>query len=411
MSALGVPAFRRLWLAGMVCDTGDWLLLVSLPILVYQLTGSTLGTAVAFLIELVPPVLLAPLAGWLADHLERRRTLVVVSLAQAAALLPLLVSHALITVYAVIAVQATLATLFEPAKNALLPTLVGPDQLVSANSMVGLNQNLGRLIGGPLGGLLLAFGELPAIVAVDAASFLLAALLILGIRPAGPAPVVGAARSGAVTSRPRVGRALAVVALAGVAQGLFVVLFVVFVARVLHGDAAETGLLRGVQAIGAIGGGLLLALTGRVRPGRLAGYAALGFGVLDLAVWNAPRLSTAEPLYVVLFIAVGAPGIAMTTGMVSFLQESTVEGQRGRVFAMFGAASAVGQGVGELAGGVLGDRLGVINVLNGQAGLCLLAGALGLAWLGTPGRPLRRRATPAAEDRAGIILAAGLDQR
>jgi len=130
---------------------------------VYQLTGSTLGTAYAFLIELAPAVLLAPLAAYLADRVNRRALLMVVSLTQAAA---------------------------------LLPTLVGPDQLLAANSLVGLNQNLGRLIGGPLGGLLLAFGELRAIVAVDSASFLLALLLIARVRatPAAAAPASSAHR-------------------------------------------------------------------------------------------------------------------------------------------------------------------------------------------------------------------------
>ena len=62
MTALQSQGFRRLWLAGLISDTGDWLLLVSLPILVYRYTGSALGTSVAFLVELVPPVALAPLA-------------------------------------------------------------------------------------------------------------------------------------------------------------------------------------------------------------------------------------------------------------------------------------------------------------------------------------------------------------
>src|SRR5262249_1150867 len=158
-------------------------LLAALPIVVFQITGSTLGTATAFLIELVPPVVLSPIAGVLADRFDRRRTLIVVSLAQAAALLPLpFVAHghaALTWIYARIATQSALATLFEPTKNALLPTLVDADRLVSANSLVGLNQNIGRLVGAPLGGiLLLAGGGLGTIAVVDAATFLAAVAFI-----------------------------------------------------------------------------------------------------------------------------------------------------------------------------------------------------------------------------------------
>ena len=59
-SALAVPAFRRLWAAGVVSDAGDWLLFIALPLVVLRLTGSALGTSVAFLLELAPAVLLAP---------------------------------------------------------------------------------------------------------------------------------------------------------------------------------------------------------------------------------------------------------------------------------------------------------------------------------------------------------------
>ena len=399
MTALRAKEFRRLWLAGLVSDTGDWLLLVSLPILIFQRTGSTLGTAYAFLIELAPYILLAPVAGVLADRLDRRRLLIGLSLAQAAALVPLLLSPRLPVVFTVIAVEAALAALFDPAKNALLPTLVGPDDLVSANSLVGLNQNLGRLVGAPLGGLLLAIGDLRAIVAADAASFLLAVVLIAGVRVAAatasaPSPPAADRPAGRPFTRRTVSVGLLVTGVASVAQGVFVVLYVVFVARVLHGDAAETGLLRGVQAIGAIGGGLLLAVTARIRPARLVGLSCLVFGLVALATWNAPRLTTAVPLYVALFVLAGVPGVAMMAGMVTVLQQSTVDGERGKVFAALGMVSAAGQAIGMVGAGLLGDRLGTVTVLNGQAGMYLLAGFLALAFL-ADGAPATGAAVPA----------------
>jgi MFS family permease len=429
VTALRIPNFRRLWFAGLVSDTGDWVLLAALPILVYQLTASTLGTAAAFLVELVPPVLLAPVAGRIADQFDRRRTLVVVSLLQAFALAPLLLVHDrsdLAIVYSVIAVESALAAVFDPTKNALLPTVVDADQLVSANSLVGLNQNIGRLVGAPLGGLLLTIGAhafvghgnggLDAIVAVDAASFLAAVALLSRLVPV-PAKRESAHDGAAAAAgwrdalRPRVIRGgLVVTFTTSIAQGLFVVLYVVFVARALHGDSTEIGLLRGVQAIGAIAGGLLLAVAGRIAPGRLVALAAIVFGVLDLAIWNAPRLSTALPLYVVLFIAAGVPGIAMVTGLLTLLQTETSDGQRGKVFAAFGVAASVGQAVGMVVGGVLGDRLGVVAVLNGQGALYLVAGAIAAGWLG--GRIVARpaaSATPANAVVADAVVADAVD--
>jgi MFS family permease len=394
VTALRNRDFRRLWLAGLISDTGDWMLLVALPVLVYQRTGSSFGTAMAFLIELIPAVVITPLAGRLADRPDRRALLVAVSLCQAAALLPLLAGAHLLFIYLVIAFQAALAGLFDPAKNALLPTLVAEDQLVAANSLIGLNQNLGRLIGAALGGAALVAGGLRVIVISDAASFLLSAALIWGLRSA----TAAVPRSGASPPRPdghpfarrpvRIG--LAVTAVTAVGQGLFVVLFVVFVARNLHGNAAENGLLRAVQAIGAIAGGLLLSRTARVRPGRLAGLACLAFGAVATATWNLPRATTAEPVYVALFICFGIPGIAMASGLISTLQQVTSDGERGRVFAAFGAAFALGQAVGMLAAGILGDRLGVVPLLNVQAICYLIGGVAALAGLADVGGPRRR---------------------
>jgi len=384
-----MSGFRRLWLAGLISDTGDWLLFVSLPIVVYERTGSTLGTAVAFMVELAPGVLLAPAIGRLADGPDRRLTLVAVSLAQAGALTPLLAADGLALLYAVIALQAALAALFEPTKNALLPTLVERDRLVRANALVGLNQNLGRLVGGSLGGLLLATGGgLTTIVAVDAVSFLLAAGLIAGLPRAAPRPVATAAQAG----RP-LRHGLIVLFVASVAQGIFVVLFVVFVARELHGDSAEIGLLRGVQAIGAIAGGLVLSLAARrMAPARLSAVGATALGVLSLAIWNGPGLTTAEPVFVALFIVVGAPGICLMTGLVSELQEASDDGRRGRAFTVVGVVAAGGQALGMLAGGLLGDPLGVVTVLNVQAALYLAAG-----WYAAQGTstslPVLRRAS------------------
>lgn len=156
-----------------------------------------------------------------------------------------------------------------------------------------------------------------------------------------------------------------------------------------------------MQAIGAIGGGLLLAVTARIRPARLVGLSCLAFGLISLAAWNGPRLTTAVPLYVALFVAVGVPGVAMMTGLTTVLQQSTVDGERGRVFAALGVAVAGGQALGMVAAGLLGDRLDVVTVLNGQASLYLVAGIVALAWL--TGRSAGRSATVPAQGVGGGV--------
>ncbi len=390
----------RLLAAGLIADTGDWLLLIALPVYVLEQTGSTLVTSSVFVCELVPSLVLGPLASVLVDRWNRRRCLVVAYLGQAAALLPLLAvthGHHLALIYIVTFAQASLAQITEPARASLVPALVAPGELAAANGLGALCTNTGRLLGGPLGGGLLLAAGLPGIVVADVATFLVAALLILEIAPRRSVPAPAAPAAAPAGGRLRAEwiaglrlvrrnhhlRAPMIVAVSSVAQGIFVVLFVVFVVRSLHGTSAEVGTLRGVQAIGGIGGGLLLAAQRpRASPRTLIAGSLLAFGAIDLAIWNFPTLTTSEGAYVALFIAVGAPGAGYLAGASTQLQLRTVDAVRGRVFSIFGSVLNIGQAAGMIAAGVLADRVPLIGILDVQAGLYLLAGVLALGLFG-----------------------------
>ena len=357
-----------------------------------------MGTAAAFAAELLPGIALAPLGGRLADTVDRRALMIVLSAIQAVALLPLLLVHdrdGLAIVYAVIVAQSSLAALFDPAKNALLPALVDRGQLVPANALAGLGTAVGRLAGGPLGGLLLAAGSLRTIVIADALSFGVAGVLIARVPRAaggdGGRNEVRLAAGGlrAVLRTRAVAAALLVAFVADIAQGIFVVLFIVFVARRLHGGAAEIGLLRGVQAVGAIAGGILLAAWGdRWRPITLAAVAAIAFGIIDLTIWNGPLVTGSEAVFLVLFVCAGAPGVILETAGISFLQQAGEDGDRGRVFAALGLVENAGQALGIAAAGVLTAPLGLMALLNAQGVIYLTAGVL-VAALGSMARPSR----------------------
>ena len=403
--------FGLLWAGGLVSETGDWFLLVGLPVWVLQVTGSSLVTATVFLVGLLPSLVVGPLAGVLVDRWDRRRTLVAVSLAEAVFLLPLLTVDGrgdLWVVYLVMAVEASLGQLNDPARNALVPALVGRGDLVGANALIGLNGNLARLAGSPLGGILVELSGLPGLVIGDAVSFLLGAALLSLVRPRPLSPPTGPASSPGVVgewveglrvvARDRGLRwGLVVDGLAAVAQGIFTVLFVLFVARELGGDGADVGLLRGVQAIGGlVGGVLVVGLARRLEAGRLLGVSLLAFGLIDLAIWNGPVLTTATWLYLGLFAAAGIPGIAFLTGLTALVQERTDDAFLGRVFATYYGSFNGLTGVGMLLAGLLGDSVGVVAVLNGQAGLYLLAGLVAVATLGRRPRPGYPRASKAA---------------
>ncbi|XVU28977.1 MFS transporter [Actinoplanes sp. CA-054009] len=389
-SALTVPAFRRLWIAGLVSDAGDWLMFIALPLVVLELTGSALGTSLAFLLELAPSVLLAPIAGRVADRLPRRLVMLAAMLAQACSLLPLLAVHDrsdLPILYGVIAAHATFAAFFEPAKNAMLPMLVGPDRVVSANALVGLNNDLGRIVGGPLGGVLLAAGGLSAVVLVDIATYLVAAALVAALpRQRAPRAVrpAGSPRGGlrGVLADPASRAPIVVAFVAAVAQGLFVLLFVFFVTDILGGAEADVGVLRGVQAIGAIAAGVVLGMLGaRLDILRLTIAGSVVFTVLTAVTWNLSFVTHAMPVYAVLFAVVGAPGVLLGAGLTSLLQQASDDGRRGSAFAAFGLAQATGQALGLLAGGLLQGVTGTLPLLEVQAAAYAVAAVLALILL------------------------------
>ena len=403
--------FGLLWAGGLISETGDWFLLVGLPVWVFQMTGSSLVTATVFLVGLLPSLVVGPLAGVLVDRWDRRRTLVAVSLAQAAFLLPLLAVDGrdrLWVVYVVMAVEAALGQLNDPARNALVPSLVRGDDLVGANALIGLNSNLARLVGSPLGGVLVELAGLPGLVIGDAVSFLLGATLIALVRSPSSRRSVAEQSSGrrrVSTALGGVGRewvdglrvtvrdyglrwGLVVNGMAAVAQGIFTVLFVLFVAEELGGDGADVGLLRGVQAIGGLlGGVLVVGLARRLEAGRLLGVSLLVFALVDLAIWNGPMVTTALWLYLGLFVAAGIPGIGILTGLTALVQERTDDAYLGRVFATYYGSFNGLMALGMLAAGLLGDAVGILPVLNGQAALGMLAGVVALATLGRRPRP------------------------
>ena len=387
---MAVPAFRRLWTAGIVSDAGDWLMFIALPLVVLRLTGSAFGTSIAFLLELAPAVLLAPVVGRVVDRLPARGVMVAALLAQAGSLLPLLTVHDrsdLPVVYGVIVAQATFGTVFEPAKNAVLPTLVGPERAVSANALVGLNNDLGRVVGGPLGGVLLAVAGLGGVALVDVATYLVAAALVASLPAQRTArdPEVPRPRGGGVLRAlrdPATGVPIAVVVLAAVAQGLFLVLFVFFVTDVLRGDEADVGLLRGVQAVGAIAAGAALGVLGaRLDVLRLTLVGILAFAAVTALTWNASFLTQALPVFAVLFGVIGAPAVLVGAGLTSLLQQAAPPGRRGSVFAAVGLGQALGQAVGLLAGGVLQEVVGTLPLMEVQAGVYAAAAVLAVVLL------------------------------
>lgn len=409
------PLLRRdyalVWTAGLVSDTGDWLLMIALPLFAFSATGSALGASTVFLAELIPMLLAGTFLGVLVDRWDPRRTMIVTALIQGIALLPLLLAgpDRMGIVYAVAAVQACLGAVMNPARQSMVPRLLQPEELGRGNALLAISDNLARLVGSPLGGLAFAVSGLPGVVIVDAVSFGATAVLVAFTRrlpraggdgEAEPAQAVErrllrewAEGIGLVARTGDLRTIAAITVLGSVAQGVFLVLFIVYVTENLGAGDTEVGLLRGVQAIGGVLGGLLTGmLVRRVAPRLLVGAGYLVFGALSLLTWNLAPVTTSVWVYAGLFIAMGLPAVATATGEITLVQTVTPRAALGRVIAAVTTLSGAAQGVGLLAGGILAETVGAVTVLDGQASLYLLCGVLALVFLARSPRAQESRA-------------------
>jgi MFS family permease len=338
--------FALLWTGGLISLTGDWVLRVAVPIYVYRLTGSPAATSAAVAVVVTVSLLVGPLAGVLVDRWDRRRIMIGANAAQALLLLPLLLvdrAAELPLLFAVLAVQTALAQLVNPAEHALLPRLVPDGDLAAANSLNALNTNLARLVGPALGGLVAASTGLAGATVLDAASFLLATVLVVGVPGrhraapdadssrvgAGPLVRLGTDLAAGIRAAGRSTqlRALFIVlALVGVGEGVMGSLFAVFVYRALHGGAAEIGWLASGQAVGGILGGLVGAWIGRrVRLRRQVVVGMVVFGLIDIVIFNYPRWYAEVWPGVTLMAVVGVPGAVLMAAFMTILQTDVDE--------------------------------------------------------------------------------------
>ncbi|MBW8871998.1 MAG: MFS transporter, partial [Leifsonia sp.] len=161
-------------------------------------------------------------------------------------------------------------------------------------------------------------------------------------------------------------RTIALIAgLGGVAQGLFLVLFLVYVTQNLGAGDTGAGIIRGVQAIGGVLGGLVAGLLARrFGPRSMIGDGYLLFGMLSLLTWNLAPFTTALWVYAGLFIAMGIPGVTTATGEITLVQKSVPPRALGRVIAAITTVDVAAQAIGLLIGGLLADSDAIVPVLD-----------------------------------------------
>ena len=414
--ALRSRNYRLLWLGQGISGVGSTMQVWAINWQLYALTHHALALGLIGLFRVIPIILFSLLGGTVADAWDRRKVMLATqtTLAVVAAALGLLtVTHQMTAshIYLLTVVGAAAMAFDNPARQALIPSLVPREDFASAIALNSIVLRTATIAGPMAAGLLIARGGLVDTYWINAFSFLavIAALLLMRL-PAGTA--VQNTEAGPEAEKSRVSLAALTEGLRFVWQTPILVwtlsldflatffssanaLLPIFAKDILHAGARGYGVLAAAEAVGALGAGLVLSL-GRpiVRQGKVVLWAVVAYGLATI-VFGASRL------FWLSWLALAAVGVADSVSTVlrqTIRQLVTPDRLRGRMTSVNMIFFMGGPQLGELEAGLAATWLGAPwSVMVGGLS-CLLAVALVAARV-----PLLRdyRAAEAGSKKAG----------
>jgi len=397
--------FRRLWLAQIVSELGDWFYVVAIYSLLLQFTGKAQAVGLALVLQVLPSTLVGPTAGVLNDRIRRKHVMIAADLFRMVivACMMLVRSASMVwLVYPLLFFETVMYGFFEPARSAVIPNLVGEDQMLTANTVSSTTWSVNFAIGSALGGFVAVWFGRDAVFIVNAISFLVSALLIRGMcfeepHADGPTPfhvreLVDFSPVAAGIRHIRADRRLLATVLlkAGIGiMGANWVIFPIMGERVfpVHmgtldtagGAALGMSLLMGARGVGAFIGPLSASRWAanrgtRMRAGILAGFVSGGLGYIALS--RAPNLALA----CVAVIAAHGGSSVVWVFSTTLLQRYSDDSFRGRVFSADLGFAMLILGSAAWSGGQLIDHGLAPRALASAAGLAILLPAVAWWW-------------------------------
>ncbi len=350
--------FRRLWLAQIVSELGDWFYTLAIYSLLLELTGKASSVAFAFVLQVLPQTFITPTTGVVNDRVRRKLVMITSDMARVGIVLCMLFVRSPATVwiiYPLLFLETIMAAFFEPARTSVIPNICRPDDVILANTLSSTTWSLNLALGASIGGLIGAFFGRDVVFILNALSFALSAWLISGMKFLEPhadhlaplrardlvdlSPVLDGIRY--VRSDARLTAMLLVKAgqwMIGPSWILFTVMGKQYFPVRMHGLSPERSavlgmsVLLGARGLGALLGPLLTAGWGgrsepRLRLGILLGFVATAAGYTFLGFSKTLLLACA---CAVLSHMGGATVWDFST---TLLQLNTEDKFRGRVFA------------------------------------------------------------------------------
>lgn len=388
--------FALLWIGQLVSLLGERIHQVAIGFLVFRATGSAMEVGFTFAATAIPNIVLGPLAGTLVDRWDRRRTMIACDLVRAAMVVavPFVIEVHIALVYVMAFLIATVTLLFRPAKTALIPRVVGDRDLVAANSASSIADGAADLVGLPLAGVLIAtLGSLELAFAIDGATYVLSAVLLLAMSlerdtdltaraaPFSPTAVWREMAEGwrFLTRQAELFSNTVLSTVAQLAVGAEIVATLPYAERVLQtGDWSPVEVyawMLGAIALGSILGGTAVGAIGdRLPKGRMVIAGFIGMGVA-LAVAG---LVTQPLVAIGLFFVVGVTNMLFIIPTITLFQQRTPGRLMGRVVSsrqalVFGAIAA-----SMAVSGVLAEAIGAGTVLVVFGCVCAAAGVVGI---------------------------------
>ena len=382
------PEFLKLWVASAIDDVGSQVSALALPLIAALTLGATswqMGLLSAA--GSAPTLLVGLFAGVWVDRLRRQPVMVAANIGSAALLLTIPVANVAgglrIELLCAVALSAgALAMVCDLAHLAFVPSLVGRDRLVEANSKIEATSAAAQVAGPGLGGLLVGALGAPFAVSIDALSFLASALLIGRIRVSETPPA--GQRVGLIAE---IGEGLQVVfrhpilrvlagssATANLFGRMFLAVYILYMTRDLGLSAVGVGLVLATGGLGSLAGSLVAAPAARrFGPGPAMIVGLLLFGVTGLAVPLAvlvPKI--AVPMIVASEFLQWMTYLIYLVNAISVRQAITPDRVLGRVNATMRFLGGGVLPIGALIGGALGGFIGLpLTLVAGECGMLL----------------------------------------
>jgi len=381
--------FRIMWLGACVSTIGTFVQQFAQSWLVYDLTKDPFYLGLDLFLGQLPIMLFSLFGGVFADRLDRKKMLLASQYIQmtCAFVLSILFGmhffagnpHHVWYILALSFVVGVGQSFGGPAYSALLPTLVGPEDLANAISMNSIQFNLARIIGPTLGGLAYTLFGATWCFALNGVSYVavIVSLFVIKVKFTAPTTQVSVLKSmkeGMKFIKNREGlSALVVLAFCTTLFGFSLTGFLpVIVQEIFHGGPGTYEVLLVFSGAGSICGALIVAALEKLKgQGRLAVLTLFALGVATAGF----AFSKWLPLSCVLIFLAGTAVMASVSLMVSLVQLITADAMRGRVMSVYNLAFRAGIPLGALMLGKLIPLLGVSTAIAGF-GTCLVGVAV-----------------------------------